>query len=113
MLPYLLKHSTDFSENATSTVTLEHNQPDIEQSAHLHRKALVAEVLVRAPMSRILVGGTGWDGTSRPSLVPRSHFFYNRDGLKLGLVHTVCACVPITKNHGNLDISAVFYSVTL
>ncbi len=27
--------------------------------------------------------------------------------------HTVCACAPITKNHGNLDISAVFYSVTL
>ncbi len=31
----------------------------------------------------------------------------------VGLVHTVCACAPITKNHGNLDISAVFDSVTL
>ncbi len=38
---------------------------------------------------------------------------FNRDGEKLGLVHTVCACAPITKNHGNLDISAVFHSVTL
>ena len=30
------------------------------------------------------------------SLVPRSQFFW--DGEKLGLVHTVCACAPITKN---------------
>ncbi len=47
---------------------------------------------------------------------PRSQvpvFLLKSDGEKQGLVHTVCACAPITKNHGNQDISAVFYSVTL
>ncbi len=44
---------------------------------------------------------------------PGPSFSFNREGEKLGLVHTVCACAPITKNHGNLDISAVFYFVTL
>ncbi len=43
---------------------------------------------------------------------PGPSFSFNRDGEKLGLVLTVCACAPITKN-GNLDISAVFDSVTL
>ncbi len=44
---------------------------------------------------------------------PGPSFSFKSDGEKQGLVHTVCACAPITKNHGNLDISAVFYSVTL
>ncbi len=46
-----------------------------------------------------------------PSLVPGSQFFLG--GEELGLVDAVCACAPITKNHGSLDIFAVFYSVTL
>ena len=36
---------------------------------------------------------------------PGPSFSFNWDGEKLGLVHTVCACAPITKNHGNLPFS--------